>query len=239
MIKIGILLIATGRYINFVEQLYKSYEQHFLPNYSKKYFLLTDSDQLFAPKIQTFKINRLGFPGDTLYRFHHFIKIKDEIINSSVDVLYYSDVDMKAVSNIGTEILPTKENPFVSVAHPGFYYKNKMGTPETRKTSSAYIAPNEKRQHYICGGIQGGFVKNYLKASEDIKKMIDIDGKKNIIAVWHDESYWNRYMVSNLKKFKFMPPNYCHPEQTTRFGLGTLEPKILALDKNHAYFRQI
>ena len=39
MIKIGILLIATGRYINIVEQLYKSYEQHFLPNYSKKYLL--------------------------------------------------------------------------------------------------------------------------------------------------------------------------------------------------------
>ncbi len=34
-----------------------------------------------------------------------------------------------------------------------------------------------------------------------------------------------------------MAANYCHPEKTHRFGLGYLQPKILALDKNHSYFR--
>ena len=40
--------------------------------------------------------------------------------------------------------------------------------------------------------IQG--VKNL---AEELKKYTDIDAKKCIIAVWHDESYLNRYLLSN------------------------------------------
>ena len=80
-------------------------------------------------------------------------------------------------------------------------------------------------------------MNEYLNASKTIKQQIDDDNKNNITAIWNDESHWNRYMVSNLNKFKFLPANYCHPEKTRRFGLGKLTPKILALDKNHEYFR--
>ena len=41
---------------------------------------------------------------------------------------------------------------------------------------------------------------------------IDIDKSNDIIAVWHDESQLNRYMISNVKLFKFMIPDYCYPE---------------------------
>lgn len=236
MTRVGIILIATGRYISFFDPVYKSYEKYFLPGYKKNYFLLTDSEQSFGDNVFTYKIERKGFPGDTLYRYHHFMKIKDDIMDK-VDVVYYTDVDMKAVFPVGDEILPNEKQPLIAVAHPGFFLRNRMGTPETRKESLAYISPNEKRPFYVCGGVQGGFVKNYFAASENISNMIDRDGKNNIIAVWHDESYWNRYMVTNLNKFKFMAANYCHPQQTKRFGLGHLQPKILALDKDHEYFR--
>ena len=235
---IGIILIATGKYINFFDQVYKSYEKYFLPNYSKKYFLLTDcTDRKFDKNIKIYKIKKLGWPGDTLYRYHRFMTIKNDIEANSINVLYYTDVDMKVVSEVGDEILPKIGKPLVAVAHPGFFYKNKMGTPENRKESTAYIDPSEDRPHYICGGIQGGLTKDYLNASQTIKQQIDDDNKNNIIAIWNDESHWNRYMVSNLNKFKFLPANYCHPERTRRFGLGKLTPKILALDKNHDYFR--
>ncbi len=195
MTKIGIILIATGRYISFFEPIYQSYEKYFLPKYKKKYFLLTDSDKSFGDNVFTYKIIRKGFPGDTLYRYHYFLKIKEDVMNK-VDIVYYTDVDMKAVSEIGNEILPTNEKPLVGVVHPGFFLQNRMGTPETRKNSLAYIDPTEKRPCYVCGGVQGGTVQKYFEASENISNMINTDGEKNIVAIWHDESYWNRYMVS-------------------------------------------
>jgi hypothetical protein len=236
MTRVGIILIATGRYISFFEPVYQSYEKYFLPKYEKNYFLFTDSDKSFHPNVITYKIERKGFPDDTLYRYHHFMKIKKEVMEK-VDVVYYTDVDMKAVFPIGDEILPNNEKPLIAVAHPGYFLRNRMGTPENRMRSHAYIDPTEKRPFYVCGGVQGGLTKNYFEASENISNMIDKDSNKDIVAIWHDESYWNRYMVSNVNKFKFMAANYCHPEKTHRFGLGNLQPKILALDKDHSYFR--
>ena len=67
MTRVGIILIATGRYISFFDPVYKSYEKYFLPGYKKNYFLLTDSEQSFGDNVFTYKIERKGFPGDTLY----------------------------------------------------------------------------------------------------------------------------------------------------------------------------
>ena len=47
--KIGVLVIATGRYDQFFEPLYDSFEEHFLPGHQKIYFYLTDSKQEDLP----------------------------------------------------------------------------------------------------------------------------------------------------------------------------------------------
>ena len=56
MTRVGIILIATGRYISFFDPVYKSYEKYFLPGYKKNYFLLTDSEQSFGDNVFTYKI---------------------------------------------------------------------------------------------------------------------------------------------------------------------------------------
>ena len=43
--KIGVLLIATGRYKLFFDDLYKSAEKNYLPNNEKTYFYFTDSKE--------------------------------------------------------------------------------------------------------------------------------------------------------------------------------------------------
>lgn len=242
--KIGVLIIATGRYDQFLEQLYDSFEEHFLPGHQKTYFYLTDSKAKDLPyNVEKYYIERKGFPGDTLFRYKYFLSIEEEILKSEVDCLYYTDIDMKAVFKMGDEILPTQQHPIVAVAHPGFYKKG-LGTPETRKISKAYISPNEKRHYYIAGGFQGGFTKEYLKTSKDISDMIDYDYGRGIIPVWNDESMWNRYYTSNLNKYKILTPSYVYPE--SKFNkpdsksydtLNDLKPKLLALDKDHSWFR--
>lgn len=246
--KIGILLISTGRYEQFFEPLYDSFEEHFLPGHQKIYFYLTDSKKEDLPyNVEKYYIERRGFPGDTLFRYKYFLSIEKEIQESGVDCLYYTDIDMKAIYKMGDEILPSKDKPIIAVAHPGFYKKS-LGTPETRKISKAYIDPKEKREYYIAGGFQGGLRDEYLKLCHTIDQMIDSDVSRNIIPVYHDESMWNRYYTSNINKFKILNPSYCYPEGKYKnpkmnnyhtLIKYNIQPTLLALDKNHDWFRSV
>ena len=64
---------------------------------------------------------------------------------------------------------------------------------------------------------------------------IDSDLKKNIIAVWHDETHWNKYLSETLPS-KILTPSYCYPE--TGYEHLKMAKKIIALNKNHKEFRK-
>lgn len=242
--KIGIIIIGTGRYINFFDKLYSSIMENFLKNHDKKIYLFTDSEQLFPHNVHVTKVKRQGFPGDTLFRYNHFLRIKEKLILET-EVVYYMDIDSLIVNIVDDEILPSLDSPMIAVAHPGFY-KISMGTPETRQISNAYIAKHEKRDYYIAGGFQGGYTRDYLYASEIINQLIYDDYHKNIIPVWNDESMWNRYYVSNLINFKVLSPSYVYPESKYKnintgnyhtLKTENIKPCILALDKDHRWYR--
>ena len=244
--KVGVLVIATGKYDMFFEELYDSFEEFFLPGHPKHYFFLTDSKKEDLPyNVDKFYIKRQGFPQDTLFRYKYFLTAEKEIRESGVECLYYTDVDMKAIATMGDEILPSKEKPIVAVAHPGFY-KTNLGTPETRRISKAFIKPTEYREHYVAGGFQGGLTNDYLSLSKTINQMIDSDYEKGIIPVWNDESMWNRYYTTNISKIKVLTPEYCYPEgkyknpQMNNYHSlikYNLTPRLLALDKDHNWVR--
>ena len=245
--EVGILVISIGKYDIYFEQLYKSFEKYFLPKMKKVYFYLNDSDKeilydnvINCPISSKYK----KWPLPTLYRYKFFLSIKEIIKSTNVKYLYYTDIDMKAVNNIEEEILPTIEKPLIGVAHPGFWKIN-LGTPEKRPISKAYIKDNEKRDYYICGGIQGGFTDEFINASVDLNKMIDEDYSKGIIPIWNDESCHNRRYVSNLNEYKILTPSYCYPEETyinknngyRMLVKYNLVPRLIALKKNHKEVR--
>lgn len=239
---IGIFCVCTGNYVNYFDKLIESVEKYFLTEYKKCYFISTDNEKYienicnkYEVKYFTDFIYKKGFPLDTLYRYKYIL---NHGINVELccDVIYYLDVDMKILETIGKEVLPTKDNPFVGTYHPGFYYSNnKNGSLEKNKSSTAYIDEAEYIDKYIAGGFNGGITHYYLNMAKDIQHKIDIDKSNDIIAVWHDESQLNRYMISNLDLFKFMIPDYCYPENYHEKIPGI--PKILALDKKHHEIR--
>jgi histo-blood group ABO system transferase len=236
---IGIIIIATGKYIQFFDKLYKSIEEKFLINHSKTFYLFTDSPIKYTNKnIEICPITRKGFPGDTLFRYHYLLMQKKHMMEN-VDVLYYMDVDSLVVDYVGSEILPTIQCPLVATLHPGFYKtSNPTGTPDKNLYSSAFIADNEIRNFYVCGGFNGGKTMNFLIMAEKLRDNIDTDTEKGIMAIWHDESHFNRYYVSNQAKFLILNPSYMFPESWgNRGNLRGLTKRILALDKNHAEIR--
>lgn len=242
--KVGLLLVATNRYKQFIDQLLESVDKYFFSGSQINIYLFIDDTSFEFKKparmnIRVFKIESLKFPFATLFRYHLFSKVKQYI---DCDYVFYSDVDMRFVDFVNEEILPLDlpdENKIVAVRHCGFYVAGGGGW-ETREESTAYIAP-EKRKFYYAGGFQGGTKDAYLSACETMKNNIDTDSKKGVMAVWHDESHANKYLSERLGKFKELTPDYCMVEEEGKriaWGVNNFAPKLIALKKNHEEIRK-
>ena len=220
--KIGLIVIATGKYDVFINPLYESFKKYFLINCDTKMVVFTDK-KITNNEIITIYHEHLGWPNATLKRYHIFDKNKELL--SKFDYLYYCDADMLFVDYVGYEIL----GELVGTIHPGFY--NKYGTYETNLLSLAYVKPNEGKKYY-AGGFNGGKSEKFLMMCEVIKNNIDIDLKNNIVAIWHDESHLNRYFIDNPPTIE-LSPSYCYPENWNI----PYNKKLLALDKDHKKIR--
>jgi histo-blood group ABO system transferase len=223
--KVGLLIIATNKYTQFLQPLIESADKYFLPNQEVTYFIFTNQDINIDSNRNIVKIDveHKEWPWMTLGRYKIFSNSKDEL--SKMDYLYYCDVDMKFVDIVGDEILSDR----VATQHPGYY--ERRGTPEEDPKSLACVYTHEEMQ-YFAGGFNGGTSEEYLKMAKVISDNIDIDYSSGIIAVWHDESHMNRYFIDN-KPTKILSPSYCYGESMDI----PFEKRLLALDKNHSEVR--
>lgn len=223
--KVGLLIIATNKYTQFLQPLISSADDFFLKEQDVTYFIFTNQnlDIKSDRNIVYIPIEHKEWPWMTLGRYRIFSDSKDKL--SSMDYLYYCDADMKFLDFIGEEILSER----VATQHCGYY--NQRGTPETNTRSLACVFPNEEMQ-YFAGGFNGGESQEYLKMSEILSSNIDTDFNNAIIAVWHDESHINRYFIDN-KPTLILDPSYCFHEGSAR----PFNKRLLALSKNHSEIR--
>lgn len=202
---IGLLIIATGKYKMFLNNLIKTADKYFLKSHNVIYYLFVDelvnikSDR----KVEQIIIEHKPWPFPTLLRYKHFINNSDKL--SDLDYIYYIDSDMLFENNVGDEIF----GDIVCVAHPWFI--GNRGTPENNPKSLAYI-PDQVNFQYMAGAFFGGTKDCILNMFGFISKQIDIDYSRGIIAKWHDESHSNKFFI--LYSTKVLPPEYCYNKQS-------------------------
>jgi histo-blood group ABO system transferase len=218
-----LLIIATNKYVDFLQPLIESADKFLLKRYDVTYFIFTNKDIKVETnrKVEYINVNHRKWPWMTLGRYKIFSDNSDEL--SKMDFLYYCDVDMKFINYVDGEIFGER----VATQHPGYY--GQRGTPEKRPESLAYVDVDEEMQ-YFAGGFNGGTSYEYLKMSKQLSDNIDIDYDNGIIATWHDESHINRYLIDN-EPTKILHPGYC-------FGQSMklpFFPKLIALDKHNFY----
>jgi histo-blood group ABO system transferase len=220
---VGLLIVATGKYICFVNPLIESAKKHFCKNQHVTYFVFTDQE--YDPPADVIRIEqrRLGWPYDTMMRYQVYLDHWQSL--SSQDYLFACDADMLFVGDVGNEILGER----VATLHPGFV--GKRGSYETNPQSKACIGKKEGL-HYYAGGFYGGAKTSFFHILKTNMNHIEDDLKRGLIAVWHDESHWNRYCI-DFPPTLVLTPAYCYPE---KWNLP-YEKKLLALDKDHATFR--
>lgn len=221
---IGLLIVATGKYIRFVDPLICSAKKHFCRNHHVTYFVFTD--QRYRPADNTVRVQqqRLGWPYDTMMRYNMYFD--NWHLLADQDYLYACDADMLFVGDVGDEILGER----VATMHPAFF--GRRGTYETNSRSQACVQTDEGN-YYFAGGFYGGKKEAFYHILETNIRHIQEDLNGGIIAVWHDESHWNRYCI-DFPPTVILDPSYCYPESWHL----PFQKKILALDKNHDKIRQ-
>ena len=225
---VGLLIMATGKYLPFAEDLIASAHRYFLPDHTITFFVFTDGylSEMTRndPSVISIYQKRLGWPYDTMKRFH--VYDQHRTLLSKQDFLFACDADCLMVNTIGDEILGAR----VGVLHAGFL--DTRGTYETNPQSLACIH-NHEGEHYFCGGFYGGTSEEVLIMAETISQSIDMDLARGIIAVWHDESFLNRYFIDH-KPTIILPVTYCIGENHP----WPLPKKLLALQKDHQRLRE-
>jgi hypothetical protein len=223
----------------FWEGFYKSCEEYFCQNSEKNYFVFTDAEDVKYTN-ENSRINiifqkKLGWPFDTLFRFKMFNTIDKQLEN--FDYIFFFNSNMVFQKSISESILPNNQEKLLAVLHPGFFDKPRTQfTYETNEKSLAFI-PNDKGLYYFMGGFNGGIANNYIALIKKLEKNIEIDFKKGIIALWHDESHLNNYLVDRTPKI--LSPAFGYPDDTDI----PFEKNIIILNKSnfggHDFLRDI
>ena len=203
--KIAIILIATDKYIDLIPNLKESIDKYFLQNYQKTIFVFNDNDLI--SDVENIKINHLPWPMNTLMRFHYISMIKNKL--NEYDYIYYMDSDIIVNDIIDEEIFPMK-NEIVSTKHFHFQTSTSIGPYEfENKNSLAYVEKSDVLQNMYCQACFFGSSKtSFINMVDHIKDEIETDLKNNIIPIWHDESYFNKYILTHT--CKRLHSGYCH-----------------------------
>jgi hypothetical protein len=214
MEKVAILYICTGKYEVFWKNFYESANQYLLPGYEKHYFVFTDAASIFdegSPRVHKIFQESLPWPYPTLYRFKFFKSIQDQLL--AFDYIYFFNSNIRVVKEIvAKDFLPLDNEELVVTNHP--YYWNKKNTKFTyeRNPASKAFVPAGQGKIYAAGGLNGGRAKDYLEFVDACYNFTREDESNGIIAVWHDESYLNRYIID--RKVKVLHPGFLYPAET-------------------------
>ena len=230
--KICILTIATNKYLQFVEKLYEDISEKFCPGAEINCLLFTDHEiEEAGDNVRVHYIDHEPWPMPTLKRYNYFVKEKDFILEH--DYCFYFDADMRIdgvveVEEVCGDLVATRHG-YQSLSDPA------SQTFDRNPKSLAYVPFDQKTVSYYAGGFNGGKTESFMEMAEVIANNVNKDLEKGVVALWHDESHMNRYLIDNPPALQ-LTPTYCYAEEF--YGTDyPYEPKIIALKKNHNELR--
>jgi hypothetical protein len=206
--KIAVISIATNKYKDFLRPLVESVKTHFIPNVQKDFYLFTDESlDWFDSSVKWHKIEHQPWPYITLKRFEFISTCLDQL--KEYDYVFYFDSDMEFVDTLTSFDIGNKK--YYAVCHPSVVNNLNFWPVETNSESTAYIQ-NRNRCVYVQGCVWGSRGANIETMVNTMKNNINTDLSKNLIAIWHDESHLNKFMVDNVKDAIILSPSMAYPE---------------------------
>lgn len=230
---VWVMYICTGKYDIFWKDFYTSSEKFFLSDCEVHYFVFTDAESIYAEegndRVHRIHQESLGWPDNTLMRFHIFLSQKARL--EKMDYLVFFNANMKFLSQVSAdEFLPSGDSNFLGVQHPWFFNKKRSKFTFERNPNSTAFIPDNEWTNYFQWALQWWKSRDFLSACETMSKAVDLDKHNGLVAVWHDESHWNRFLA-NRTDIRMLSPSYAYPEDWRL----PFVPKILMLDKSKIF----
>jgi hypothetical protein len=203
---IGLLYICTGKYSLFWKDFYLSAIQFLFPGTTKKFFVFTDSQALYGEEVDAniikIKIEHREWPFNTLLRFDMFDKHRD--LFAGCDYLFFYNANTLFLDKISLEeLLPTEKDGWLVALcckdKKRYQKKPDKYTYDRNPNSLAYI-PFGQGTNYYRGGFNGGRTPEFLNLIQTCKEWVNTDLESNTIALWHDESHLNKYLLDKPVK---------------------------------------
>lgn len=208
---IGILYIVTGRYTVFWKDFYASLREKFLPGVEKRVFLFSDQEGFFTPSpdIVFIPIERKEWPYQTLLRYHTFLEHAE--LWKDCDYVFFMNANYLFYQTVGAEVLPGPEDGgLVAVEMRKSLELKPDEYPYERNPESTACIPIGQGEHYFSGAFNGGTGEAFFAMSRAIAASTQDDLDRGVIAVWHDESQLNKYLLD--RPCKILSPAYLWDE---------------------------
>ena len=236
--KLSVIFIGTGKYLNFLPKWYESCEKYLVPNISKQYYVFTDGELNDPPEnMIPYYQEHMSWPYITLLRFKTILKASDFLSKS--DWVLFLDADMLPVAEVKEEDLFT-DKKYIGVHHPchfmGMNPHDKLpGAFETNQESLACITDNDDISVYFQGCLWGGRVPDVIDMMKELDRRTQDDLLRDVIAVWHDESQMNKFFSERREDVYVLGPEYAYPEVFSDYC--NFEPKIVHLAKDNSSYQ--
>ena len=231
--KIAIIQIILGRYNLFWKNFYISSEHYFCKDDQKDYFVFSDKKLPIENKnVKLFEQDYLGWPFSTLYRYHMICRIEKQLFGYDAIVFFNANTIFKK-KVCYEEFFGDNSKKLVAGVHPLWFNpsSNKLPT-EKRMNSECFV---ESPKIYVQGCINGGKAESFLNVTKKMKNMIDKDLSKGILAIWHDESYWNfiinKLMLEDESSINLLGYEYLLPSNLIN-KFKNVKPKIIMFSKD-------
>lgn len=228
--RIAIVYLAIGKYDVLWDEFYSSCEKDFFPDAMKHYFVFTDSERLLTQELSNVSLffrEDCGWAMNALAKYDCMLGVREQL--ETFDYLFYINANYKIQEPVYcNEILATANNDYLSVLsfdfladrHPDTY------TYDRNPQCQAYI-PYGKGSRYYQASFYGGRVSEMLALAVWCSESTRIDLSNGIMALWHDESYLNKYLLERNPRIISMA--YCKPEE---FGGAS---RAILRDKNKIF----
>jgi len=216
-VRVGVMIQATNKkYFDLGWDLTQSVDRFFLPNHNVSVFLFTDQSVTPAHYKQLKRISlnvkyaeAQKWPFSTLLRFRLMTEILAEL--EQFDYLFWLDADTLVTQPVYDDIFAK----YVAVEHPHYMRVNTDSSDypyERNPESTAYVSFAEEPWWYVCGAFWGGEGDSVREMIVQLNANTDADLAKLIIALVHDESHLNRYLLDHREQTLVLDTRYLRPQ---------------------------
>lgn len=258
--------VATGPYLDYFFALLASAEVYLDRSMPTRWVVFTDDTERLQRRIRRTslidldprKIERQGWPGDTLRRFELMSRSMSEVEVGALCGYLDADTDFASPWRVDQLKMPW-QGDIGLVRHPGCYRSGLSiretllrprrsfldlrrwaaeggvwpgGEWERRPDSYAYV-PRRLRRHYVCGGVWFGMRNAFESMVLTLADHVRLDAERGTTARWHDESHLNWYAANY--PVSLLSPEYCWDASTS--PPAGLNPIIVAVDKGQTWAR--